>query len=65
MRLASIIGAVAAASLVVTIAPNEGSRSYPFKGKSPAPNDFGPVVDTTKESKRAKRRRRAKTSSTN
>lgn len=28
--------------------------------RGPAPNDFGPVADSTPESKRAKRRRRAK-----
>lgn len=28
--------------------------------RSPAPNDFGPVVDSTPESKRARRRRLAK-----
>ncbi len=62
MRLATILGAIAAASasLVVTIDRGQGARSYPFQGKSPAPNDEGPVVDTTRESKRARRRRLAK-----
>lgn len=65
MRIAAIIGAISASTLVVTLAPAESSRSYPYRGKSPAPNDVGPVVDTTKESKRAKRRRLAKASPTN
>lgn len=63
MRLAHIIGtgiAVAAASMVVTIDRNGGALSYPYKGNSPAPNDHGPVTDSTKESKRAKRRRLSK-----
>lgn len=59
MRLANIIGAIAASTMVVTL-DRAGSRSYPFKGNSPAPNDTGPVIDTTRESKRAKRRRLAK-----
>lgn len=63
MRIAQIIGAsaaLAAASMVVTIDRNQGARSYPYRGNSPAPNDHGPVTDSTKESKRAKRRRLAK-----
>lgn len=63
MRIAQIIGvsaALAASSLVITIDRNKGARSYPFKGKSPAPNDRGPVIDSTKESKRARRRRVAR-----
>jgi hypothetical protein len=56
MRLANIIGAISASTLVVTL-DRADSLSYPFKGQSPAPNDAGPVVDTTPESKRAKRRR--------
>lgn len=60
MRLARIIGAIAACTLVVTTDRGQGARSYPYQGKSPAPNDKGPVVDTTRESKRARRRRLAK-----
>ncbi|MEJ8308560.1 hypothetical protein [Agrobacterium larrymoorei] len=59
MRLARIIGSIEAATLIVTINPKNGAHSYPFKGPSPAPNDIGPVIDSTKESKRAKRRRLA------
>jgi len=65
MRLAHIMGAslaAAAASLVITIDRNEGERSYPYTGGSPAPNDHGPITDSTKESKRARRRRLARAS---
>lgn len=36
-------------------------KRNPLRG--PAPNDFGPVVDSTPESKRARRRRLAKAGS--
>lgn len=63
MRIAQIIGAINAATLVVTINPNNGAHSFPFAGPSPAPNDIGPVIDSTRESKRAKRRRLARATS--
>lgn len=56
MRLAHIVGSISAATLVVTIDRNQGARSYPYSDDKTAPNDTGPVVDTTPKSKRAKRR---------
>ena len=35
-------------------------RKGPRKPKHPSPNDVGPVIDSTKESKRARRRRLAR-----
>jgi hypothetical protein len=52
---------LAATSLVITRDyGREGALSYPFKGNKKAPNDEGPVIDSTPESKRARRRRIAR-----
>lgn len=59
MRLAHVIGAVSAATLIITADRNQGARSYPYSDASIAPNDSGEVIDSTKETKRAKRRRLA------
>lgn len=40
--------------------PSERPTSRPSRRPSLSPNDHGPVIDTTKESKRARRRRLAK-----
>ena len=61
----SILGlgaALAVASLHVA-SPNFDAPVPRRKGLAPrnsAPNDFGPVIDTTPESKRARRRRLAR-----
>lgn len=62
MRHAVIIGSSTAAAFVSLVGTSDSfgyraSNSYPYLGRVKAPNDIGPVVDSTRESKRAKRRR--------
>lgn len=71
MRSVGILGAIIAAGAVAAssredVILSEGDwtdrrpsrRVHPLR--DPAPNDLGPVIDTTPESKRARRRRLAK-----
>ena len=69
MRRAGIVGtsmALAFAALGVSFGPGrdilteEQPRRKVHPLREPSPNDFGPVVDTTPESRRARRRRLAK-----
>lgn len=64
MRLIGSTYGLAAAMLVsAMLEPSQkigSSKTYGEIGRSKHPNHNGPVIDTTKESKRAKRRRIAK-----
>jgi hypothetical protein len=67
MRTMNYLGALAALVAVGTaswVARPFYDAQPPVRRRNPhreqVPNDFGPVVDTAKESKRAKRRRLAK-----
>lgn len=69
MRSIMGMGALAAAlalSSVASVSISDQIDRRPRKPRAPrnpTPNDFGPVVDTTPESKRARRRRLAKAKS--
>lgn len=70
MVMRSIVGLGAALALAghsfqsfaTPDAPRDAKRERPTFRAS-APNDFGPVIDTTPESKRARRRRLARAKS--
>lgn len=58
----ALAGLHVASPAIVDTRPDR-SRRGPPDYRDPAPNDFGPVIDTTPESKRARRRRLAKAKS--
>lgn len=68
MRSILGLGAIAALASMHLASPAISSvepirRRKVHPPRNPAPNDFGPVIDTTPESKRARRRRLARAKS--